>query len=302
MSMVRFPGWTRLSGGLEVLVSRLLLTFMEVCFSVSLLFFHINIVAAPGSQNGFDNSGRYGSINWQQGDTVSQTVEAIRALAARYAPDTDVVTAIAILNEPFGPSLDINQIKKFNYDGWGTIRDYNPDTAVVIHDAFEGVGYWNGFMGPGAGVNNVMLDTHVYQIFNQEQVSLDYNGHVSQACGFASQLSGTDKWTIVGEWTGATTDCALWLNGRNKGARYDGSISGSSYVGDCGPFRSGSVSALSQDAKDGMSRFIRAQIQAFEAKTGWLFWTWHTEGAPGWDLQDLLANGLFPQPIVGSGC
>jgi glucan 1,3-beta-glucosidase len=115
------------------------------------------------------------------------------------------------LNEPFGPALDLSALKKFYYDGWGTIRDYSPDTAMIFHDAFEGLSYWNGFMGPGAGVNNVILDTHNYQVFSQDQVSMDINGHVSSACAFASQLEGTDKYTIVGEWTGATTDCAFWL-------------------------------------------------------------------------------------------
>ncbi|CAL3972909.1 unnamed protein product, partial [Diplocarpon coronariae] len=31
---------------------------------------------------------------------------------------------------------DMSQVKQFYYDGWGTIRDSNPDTVVVIHDAF----------------------------------------------------------------------------------------------------------------------------------------------------------------------
>lgn len=261
----------------------------------------VDLHGAPGSQNGYDNSGHYGPIEWQTGNTVPETITAIRSLASRYAT-LPQVTAIAVLNEPFGPSLDINELKKFYYDGWGTIRDYSADTAMVIHDAFEGTEYWNGFMGPGAGVNNVILDTHVYQVFNQEQVSLDIGGHVSAACGFSSQLTDTDKPTIVGEWTGATTDCTLWLNGRDKGARYDGSLPGSSYVNQCGALSSGSVSGLSASQQSDIATFIRAQIQAYEAKTGWIFWTWTTEGAPGWDMKDLLANHLFPQPIAGSGC
>jgi glucan 1,3-beta-glucosidase len=198
-------GWAR-GAGLKVIID-----LHGGKFSFNLLSSQTNFVLAPGSQNGFDNSGHAGSIGWEGGDTVAQTINAIKSLAERYAPDTDVVTAIAILNEPFGPSLDINVLKKFNYDAWGTIRDYNPDTAMVIHDAFEGLSFWNGFMGPGSGTNNVILDTHVYQVFNTEQVALDINGHVSDACGFSSQLSGTDKPTIVGEWTGAMTDCALYL-------------------------------------------------------------------------------------------
>jgi hypothetical protein len=35
----------------------------------------------------------------------------------------------------------------------------------------------------------------------------------------------------------------------------------------------------------------------YEKAGGWIFWTWKTEGAPEWDMQDLLANGLFPSPV-----
>ena len=49
-----------------------------------------------------------------------------------------------------GYSLDMGQVKKFYYDGWGSIRDYSQQTAIVIHDAFQDIqGYWNGFMTKG---------------------------------------------------------------------------------------------------------------------------------------------------------
>src|ERR1700761_1674042 len=86
--------------------------------------------AAPGSQNGFDNSGRYGSIAWQEGDTTSQTLTAVQDLTNRYAGDTDVVTAIELLNEPANWSLNMSHLKQFYYDGWGKIRTNNYDTAV----------------------------------------------------------------------------------------------------------------------------------------------------------------------------
>lgn len=37
-------------------------------------------------------------------------------------------------------------------------------------------------------------------------------------------------------------------------------------------------------------------------QNGWIFWTWKTEGAPEWDMQDLLANGIFPQPLTARKC
>ena len=91
---------------------------------------------APGSQNDFNNSGKFVPIAWHQRDTTKQTLIAIQNLADRYATDTDVVTAIELLNEPGNWALDISQVKQFYYEGWGNVRNYNSNIAVVIHDAF----------------------------------------------------------------------------------------------------------------------------------------------------------------------
>lgn len=80
-------------------------------------------------------------------------------------------------------------------------------------------------------------------------------------------------WTIVGEFTGAMTDCALWLNGRNNGARYDGTYKGSEYIGSCDGLSSGTVDGLSAEQKSSIGAFIKAQQTAFEDAEGWIFWT-----------------------------
>ncbi|KAI9664155.1 MAG: exo-1,3-beta-glucanase [Trizodia sp. TS-e1964] len=263
----------------------------------------LDLHGAPGSQNGFDNSGRYGSINWQQGDTVLQTKNAVTALARRYASQTDVVTSIELLNEPFGPALNMDIVKQFYYDGWGTIRDSGHNTAVTIHDAFEGAQYWNGFMAPPTAIDFVILDIHQYQVFSPGEVARNPADHVSAACNIGrTTLRDIDKWTIVGEWSGAETDCAKWLNGRFKGARYDGTFPQSYYVGDCNTKHAGKVADLPQADKDNLQHYIEAQLDAYEQGAGWMFWTWKTEGAPEWDMHDLLANGLFPQPLTSRRC
>ena len=81
-------------------------------------------------------------------------------------------------------------------------------------------------------------------------------------------MRGTDKWTVVGEWTGALTDCAKWLNGRYKGARYDGTFPGSSKVGSCDGKYVGTVAGLSGDDKKNIGQFIEAQMDAYEEHTG----------------------------------
>ncbi|KAL8945620.1 MAG: hypothetical protein Q9183_008032, partial [Haloplaca sp. 2 TL-2023] len=44
----------------------------------------MDLHGAPGSQNGFDNSGKKGDVGWQQGNTVEETLTALENLANRY--------------------------------------------------------------------------------------------------------------------------------------------------------------------------------------------------------------------------
>lgn len=252
-------------------------------------------MAAPGSQNGFDNSGRKGAVGWGSGNTVAQTLEAVRVLAERYASNTGVVTAIELMNEPLpAGGVNLDTLRQFYNDGFGNVRAVNGDTAVVLSDAFQGPTAWNGFT-PG---NNIIMDTHIYQVFDRGLLQQNPNGFFGTACSKAGELLAADKWTIVGEWCGALTDCAKWLNGRYNGARYDGTFQGGSPIGSCDGKYSGSVAALSADDKYNIRRYIEAQLDAYEARTGWVYWTWKTEGAPEWDMQEQLAGGLFPQPLT----
>jgi glucan 1,3-beta-glucosidase len=257
------------------------------------------MTTAPGSQNGFDNSGKRGDINWISGGGAPGTLDAVQALADRYAQETDVVTAIELLNEPANWGNDMDAVKKFYYDGWGNVRNANGDTAVVFSDAFlDTKDYWNGFMGPGSGVNNVMIDTHIYSIFSDGEVGRSPCEHVSVACSKGPKLAAVDKWVIVGEWTAAQTDCARWLNGLGRGARYDQTFGNENYHGSCDGKYEGTVAGLSQADKTNIEYFVEAQLDAWEQGDGWVFWTWKTESAPEWNLRDLIREGLFPQPLT----
>ena len=39
------------------------------------------------------------------------------------------------------------------------------NTVVLIHDAFQPLSYWSGFMQP-PNWNGVAMDTHIYQMFS----------------------------------------------------------------------------------------------------------------------------------------
>ncbi|KIW09515.1 uncharacterized protein PV09_00391 [Verruconis gallopava] len=254
----------------------------------------IDLHGAPGSQNGYDNSGRYGSVGWGQGDTVQQTLNVLNKIRDDHASHP-AVASIELLNEPLPPAVPLDTIKSFYNNGWGNLKDSG--VAIGEHDAYQSpLSTWNSF---GQGEYNIILDTHHYEVFTNEFLALSPSEHIGSVCAFGNQMTAvTGKWTISGEWCGAMTDCARYLNGYGKGARYDGSFGGSGAIGSCAGLTSGSVAQLPDDQKSNMRTFIDAQIQAYESAAGWIFWCWKTEqGAPGWDLSDLIKNGLFPQPI-----
>ena len=117
----------------------------------------VDLHGAPGSQNGFDNSGRRSSsVAFQQGDNVRRTLSVLRQISDRYAHQQDVVVAIELLNEPLGPRLDIDSLRQFYRDGYGNVR-VNSDTPVVMSDAFSPASAWKGFLTPQDGGSNGAL-------------------------------------------------------------------------------------------------------------------------------------------------
>lgn len=103
-----------------------------------------------------------------------------------------------LLNEPLPPTVNLDSLKQFYNDGAGTVQSSMPGTSIVIHDAFQGVSYWNGF----SPSNGAIVDTHIYQVFNVGQLSESTDDHVRDACSNAGALAGSDKGAVVGEWCG----------------------------------------------------------------------------------------------------
>jgi glucan 1,3-beta-glucosidase len=116
----------------------------------------IDLHGAPGSQNGFDNSGKKGSIAWGQGNTVQHTLDVLNKIRDDYA-DHPAVAAIELLNEPLPPAAPLETVKQFYNDGWGNLK--GSGVAIVEHDAFQTqpLSQWNDF---AQGQWNIILDTH----------------------------------------------------------------------------------------------------------------------------------------------
>ncbi|KAI0275217.1 glycoside hydrolase superfamily [Gloeopeniophorella convolvens] len=268
----------------------------------------IDLHGAPGSQNGFDNSGhRISFPQWHSNQTnIDRTNAIMKQIANEFVPQYQTVAMIQPLNESrvqlltkvsrFRPAgydgqAVLSAVRQYWLDSWGNIGFPNgattqANTVELIHDAFQPLSYWNGWERP-PGFQGVAMDTHIYQMFSTDGVAQSNSQHISSACGNANDLqtfNDNELWTIVGEWTPAMTDCAKYLNGRGVGSRYDGSFSGSTRVGSCTGL-TGSGSSFSSSFKTFLRQMWESQVITYEKASGWIQWAWKTESADEWSYQ-----------------
>jgi glucan 1,3-beta-glucosidase len=119
----------------------------------------------------------------------------------------------------------------------------------------------------------------MYQIFSDLELSRSFDQHISYACNLSQSFvdfESSNTWTVVGEWSNALTDCAMWLNGRGVGARWEGqwgAASNQQVFGSCEGY-TGNYSTFSQDYKNQLREYFEVQIEVGESVQGWVFWAW----------------------------
>ncbi|KAJ2781826.1 hypothetical protein H4R18_002635 [Coemansia javaensis] len=261
----------------------------------------LDLHGAPGSQNGFDNSGRRGDIGWtKRGGDIPRTLSALRALA-RIAARHPAVVAVEALNEPANWGVPKAAIAQFYTQAYDIIKSAAPATTVVFHDAFLPDSEWANLVPQN--LTDSILDTHIYHVFDEGTLGLSAPAHAAKACadGRSIRRFNARTRTICGEFSLATTDCARWLNGFQRGARWDGTFQRTR------PVLPGATCAGQEDMgtwsavkRAEVRQFAMAQLQAYEAGSGWIFWNFKTESADSWNYIKLAQNGIIPSPPVGS--
>jgi hypothetical protein len=98
----------------------------------------IDLHGVPGSQNGYDNSGRQGPVQWPYSqDYITRAKSVLQTISSKYTTDeySDVVGAIELVNEPAGYLGIVDVVRQFYYDGYGITRrpnDSTPDTQLAV--------------------------------------------------------------------------------------------------------------------------------------------------------------------------
>ncbi|THH14218.1 hypothetical protein EW146_g6094 [Bondarzewia mesenterica] len=257
----------------------------------------LDLHGAPGSQNGYDNSGqRTDNPVWALNPAnVTRTLDVLSVIASEVG---GMVDTIELLNEAAGfltPSW-ASTVRSFWQDGYYAVRnETGGNVKVMIGDAFLGVQSWTDFM-TSPNFQGVLMDYHDYQIFSVPELSRSQDEHISFACTLLPTLqsfANSNLWTITGEWSAAITDCALWLNGRGVGSRWDGTYSSAPALGSCDGY-TGNSSTFSSSYKAFLRKYWEVQVEIGESVQGWIYWTWKAENADEWSYQKGLEGGWIP--------
>ncbi|KAF8889766.1 glycoside hydrolase [Gymnopilus junonius] len=270
---------------------------------------NLDLHALPGSQNGWNHSGRLGTVGFLNGPmgyaNAQRSLDYIRIIAEFISQSQykDVVAIFGIVNEPQGSTLGQDVLSKFYMEAYNIIRNaggtgQGNGPYVSFHDAFFTRSSWADFI-PNA--DRVTLDSHPYLCF-QGQSSAPMSSYATTPCtawgGLVNTSMSAFGLTNAGEFSNAVTDCGLFLNGVNLGTRYEGTYPGVwPVVGSCTPWTD--WQNYNNATKTAIRQFALASMDALQ---NYFFWTWKignssisgTVETPAWSYQLGLQNGWMP--------
>ncbi|CEP08920.1 hypothetical protein [Parasitella parasitica] len=275
----------------------------------------VELHTAPGSQNGWNHSGKSGMVgflNGTEGESNGDRTLQIATEMIRFfdKPEwSNVVPLFGVLNEPAMMKIPAVRVKSWYQKSYNAIRKLlGPGRGPLLtyHDGFFSLSAWNGFFGKQ--YERVILETHLYMIFNNGLVSMPRSQQAEFPCsawkkdiGEASIHVGP---TMVGEFSVATNDCAKYLNGVGLGARFDGTLEqeGAPTAPVCPTCSCAGVddwTAFTPEYKDFLLQFMEKQMDAYEASIGWFYWTYKTEDHvnPHWDYLLAWEQGFAPKNV-----
>ncbi|ORX35685.1 exo-beta-1,3-glucanase [Kockovaella imperatae] len=243
---------------------------------------NLDLHTVPGSQNGWNHSGKLGSVNWMFGTmglaNAQRSLDYMRTLAEfisqpEYAP---VVQMFGFVNEPNSNVINKTVVASFYQEAYREIRSVTGIGAgngpfLSIHDAFAGFTSWFGFL-PGA--DRLALDQHPYLVFGTQQT-----GPIPSIAQMPCQYWAADTNTsaqqfgvsVAGEFSAAINDCGLYVNNVGVGTRYEGTYPGYNGPtgGSCDQWNN--WQEWNETVKQDLQLFVQAEMDALQ---DYFFWTW----------------------------
>lgn len=262
------------TGGIEVL-DRALDWAQELGLAVI-----IDLHAAPGCQNGFDNGGIKDVVEWHtKKEYLEHSLSVLERLAERYHAHP-ALHGIELLNEPRW-DVPTDYLKAYYLEAYARIRKHcAPETvAVVFHDGFRSFREYLGFMQAPA-FRNVVFDYHRYQCFERCDIDMDIHGHIRKAA-----VEWREEADAINAELGLPAVCGEWSLGLD--------LKVVSLWAE-GPFNH-ALEHMDDFQQDVASRaYGDSQLMTFERLAGWFFWSYKTETTPAWCFRECVERGWLP--------
>ncbi|KAF5324525.1 hypothetical protein D9611_004572 [Ephemerocybe angulata] len=273
---------------------------------------NLDLHTAPGSQNGWNHSGKMGTVGFLNGPmgyaNAQRMLNIVRIIAEFISQPQykDVVTMFGVMNEPQASVMGQDALFAFYLEAYNIVRTAGGGTGdgkgpwVSMHDGFLGRDKWTGAF-PNA--DRVTLDSHPYMCFGGQSAD-PITSFVNTPCtSWASSTNDTmSNFGLfnAGEFSNAVNDCGLFLNEVNGGSRYEGDYIRGTFprVGSCTTWTD--YASYTPAMKDGLKKFAMASMDALQ---NYFFWTWKigpsaVSGkveAPAWSYQLGLQEGWMPE-------
>lgn len=155
---------------------------------------NLDLHGVPGSQNGWNHSGRLGAIGWLQGPEGAlngqRTLDIHGQLSLFFAQERyrNIVTIYGLVNEPKLMSLPVQAVLDWNDKAIAIVRKNGMKQYIAFGDGFLGLNKWNNMFKDVDSA--LIMDTHQYVIFNVEQLAFTHQNKINMACqGWSSMLS-----------------------------------------------------------------------------------------------------------------
>ena len=239
----------------------------------------LDLHAAPGCQNGFDNGGILGVCEWHtREEYIQHALKLLERLAKRYGQNP-ALHGIETLNEPRW-DIPTALLKQYHEEAYRRIRRYCPpeQVTVVIHDGFRSFRDYAGML-QAPEFRNVAFDIHRYQCFAREDLDLDIFGHIMKSAvdlrGEVDELARESGYQVYcGEWSlGLDLKVvSLWAEG---------------------PYNHALEQLDAFQMAAALRAYAGAQLLAVERGDGWFFWTYRTETTPEWSYRDCVDQGII---------
>ncbi|PLW49293.1 hypothetical protein PCASD_02735 [Puccinia coronata f. sp. avenae] len=275
---------------------------------------NLDLHAVPGSQNGWNHSGKLGTIGFLHGSmgvaNAQRALNYVRTLTQFISQSQykNVVPMFSVLNEAQTNVIGANSMRSWYYQVYQMLRAIGGTGEgngpfMVIHDGFSGGTTWAGFL---QGADRLGLDSHQYLCFgaqNSDSVPVNSAKPCQQWATLANASSTAFGLSITGEFSLAINDCGLYVNNVGSGTRFEGTFPTAANpdgqykrVGSCNQWLDDRL--WTPEIKNAFADLAQTQQDVMRNS---FFWTWKIGNStaqdhvpnPMWNYQGGLHNGYI---------